>query len=160
MSTENNRAALAAPVAISVGELNLLASPPTPADFLVIRDELCRQCVAAGQVMDPIKALGSSLKDLPPEYRSEAIREAIALKSGGGVEPSPDALQARMYTPDGAAFVLWLLASRNHQGLKLEEVRGVVGDADVARSVLAQLGKLLSADEKKESGASGSGGSS
>lgn len=158
-TSDRNAAALASPISVSVAGTSYLANPPTPSDIIAYREEMKRQCRAAGTVEDPIVAVASTLEKINPMFHAVFAEAAVKLRAGGGVEPSDDAVTAQLYTPDGAAFMLWLLASKNHPGLKIEDVRSKIPDTVVARDVMTQLGKLLSPDEKKETGQDGSTGS-
>lgn len=128
---------------LDLGGRTFVVSPPTDSDFATLAGELRR--LAKRRVRSPLAAVAEELAALPAEYRRMALEAASAIAAAGPVEPTQDQVGAMLYEPEGCRFWLWQLARRNHPGLTLEELKGVV-TADNVTEVLAGLSSATKVD--------------
>ncbi len=149
---DRNEAVTGAPGTIDLGGQTYLVAQPTDEDFATLRSHL------KAKLDSPLKAIADDLKYLAPADRAEAIKAAVALKTGGGAELTPQYVQEQLMQPPGAAFLAWLLVRRNHPDVKLDDVKAAV-TGDNVLAVLADLKRasgMEAAAGGKVGGATGS----
>jgi hypothetical protein len=134
-----------APGTVKIGERILLVSDLTPGQYMTLYNECRRQVLA--ELQTPLQSVMADIRKLPPEFQEVAIRAAVAQQSGGGSEPTREAIAARMNHPEGVRFHVWLMARGNHPGLTLEEI--VLDQANVEQ-VQTDLWRATHRDELLE----------
>jgi hypothetical protein len=102
---------------VEIGGRTYIASQPTDPDFATLRAHL-RQ-----RLDNPLAAIAEDLKHLPAHLQREAVRAAVELKAGGGVEMTPARISDELLKPDGASFLAWLLVRHAHPEVRLEDLR-------------------------------------
>ena len=145
-----SHAATAAAGTIQLGERLLIVKAPTPEDEMLIEQEFRRQCRPL--LKSPLQRIAEDAKDLPPALAELAIRAAVELQAGsrdGLGEPSEDMVLGRVYSADGCAFRIWVLARHAHPELKLSDVRAVVTDENVIE-MLARLWQAMRSRYEEE----------
>lgn len=139
-----NDAATGAPGTVVVGEKIYLVSQPTDADFVTLRKHLRE--LFGRSAKSPLKAIMDDLKMLPLHLQAEAIKAAVQQQSGGGSEPTADAMQSILYTPEGCCFWLWLLARKNDRALDIQTVRASITEENVD-DILAQIMRATASED-------------
>jgi hypothetical protein len=122
------------PGSIELGGVTYLVGQPDDRLFTTLHDH-CRK-----QAKNPIQAIADDLQYLPAEYRKDAIKAAVELKSGGGAELTAAGVQEYLFSPAGCAFLTWLMIRKEQPDVKLETIRPHVTETNV-HDILAQLGK-------------------
>lgn len=102
---------------------------PTPTDLTRIREKMRE--FALESCTSPLLAVDAVAKQLAPPVLAAALREAVQQASGGGVEPSDDAVRRQFQTVRGVRFQLWYLAKRGGARLTFEETAALVDDENV-----------------------------
>lgn len=116
----SNSGSTNAPGTVLIGERLLLVSDLTPGEYMTLYEECRRQCMM--DLQTPLQSIMNDIKKLPPEFQEMALRAAVQQQAGGGSEPTREMVAARMNTVDGVRFHVWLMARKNHPGLRLEEI--------------------------------------
>lgn len=102
-----NEIATGAPGTVSLNGETYLVSQPTVATFMTVRQWIRKR------LKSPLEAVAPHIKHLPPELQAEVIKHAVSRQESGS-ELTDDRLQAEISTPEGTAFLLWLLARPHH----------------------------------------------
>lgn len=113
------------PLTIKLGdrEVTYLITSLTPADSKTLHKFLREHAPKAPGLME------ADLGDLSPESRRIVLAEYGRAKAVGKVEEiriTAELLETVGTSPKGAAFMVWLGARRNHPGLTLQEVQGMI----------------------------------
>ena len=123
---------------LHLGDKTLVVRSPGDADFAFLAGELRR--LAKLKCKSPLAALAEEFASLPAEMKALAMKEAVALKSGGEVEPTQDQIAAQIYDPEGCRVWVWWLAREDQPGLTLAGVSELINAANVVE-VLAELAR-------------------
>lgn len=124
MSADQNIAG--APGTINLGGRTFLVAQPTDSDMRAIAAFLQKHALS------PVAALEADpdFKYLPPEMQEEKRRDAALLKFKQGTPfDGPSALQA-LTGLEGTRFVAWILCRKREPTLTLEQVAGLITEAN------------------------------
>jgi hypothetical protein len=96
---------------------------------------------------------------LNPAQLAAAVSEAIKLGSGGGAEPTPDAVWEQYVTLEGVRWRVWYHVSRAHKEFTIEDAAKLVTEDNLfdAATALDEALKFRALDPKGEGSATGSG---
>ena len=111
------------PGVLEIGERRFVILPPTPRDMLAIGQRMKE--LARAKCVSPLDYVLKHTS-LTPTMLAVAVNEAIKLGSGGGVDPSPDAVWEQYSSLEGVRFQVWHYAKKAHGTLLLEEVEKLV----------------------------------
>jgi hypothetical protein len=115
-----------------------LINPMRPVDWITHGKYLKK--LAQPGTQSPLAAISEDLKYLPPEFQAEAIRAAVALKSGSKTqEPNREAIFGLAMDLPAARHQFWLTARANHPGLTLEKCAEIVTEANLDEVLAAAL---------------------
>lgn len=154
--TDKALSVLGVPGTLTVAGRTFAVPPQTPGDVGRTRDAMRR--LALAECSSPLDLVNAHAAKLAPAVFSEAVRQAVAMGSGGGVEPSQEAVLRAYDSLDGVRWRLWYQARKAEPGLARDEVDRLVTDEnvyDVADALLDALG--LRALDPKGPPASGTG---
>lgn len=129
---EANEAISAAKGTISLGGTTFLVSPVTERIFATLSKWLRKR------LADPISSIAASLAALPKHLQEIAVREAVQLKAGGGVEMTKSYVEQQLYEPEPCAFLVWLLIKESHPSMTHEQTTKLVQESGV-ENVLSEL---------------------
>ena len=126
--TAANRAVLGTPGVVRVGGREFVVPQPTAGDearvYEAMRDVAAKACVS------PLSYVNANAEGMAPGVLAEALRVAVAMGSGGGVEPTREAVQRAYSSLDGVRFQLWYYARKAEPKLTRQEVADLVGEDD------------------------------
>lgn len=133
------------PGSITVKGRTFTIPAPTPTDLMRIRDKMREY--ALRECTHPLLAVNAIAKELAPQVLAEAMRIAVQQASGGGAEPSDDAIRRQFQTVEGIRFQFWYLANRGGTRITEKEVAELIDeemryDIDDAIYQATQLGEL------------------
>lgn len=146
-----SRLATGVPGLVTVGGREFVIPAQTPGDAARVHDRMRRLALAGCR--SPLEYVAAQ----PPEAfpypadRLEAIRAAVALGSGGGVEPTREAVVREYGSLAGVRWRLWYHARKTHPDLTQADADALVTDDtvyEVADALEAALG-LQELDPKK-----------
>lgn len=123
------RSVLNIPGGVQVKGRAFVLPVPTAGDVARVHERM-RQ-LAQRDVVSPIAYVAANADALPPVLLAEAVRAAVAMGSGGGAEPTREAVFRAYDTLDGVRFRLWYYARKAEPGLAREAVDALVGEDDV-----------------------------
>lgn len=148
---EANESVAGAQGTITVAGTTYVVNPVTEQAFATLSKWMRKR------LADPLAAIAGSLAGLPKHLQEIAVREAVQLKAGGGVDMTSAYIQQQLFEPEPCAFLLWTLIRGNHPTVTLEGLTAAVTTAG-AEQVLADLYEAagLSALEKNGNGRTGS----
>jgi len=129
---EANESIAAAKGTITLGGQTYLVDPMTERTFGTLSKWLRKR------LADPLAAIAASLAGLPKHLQEIAVREAVALKAGGGVEMTRSHIEQQLMEPEPCAFLLWVLVRGNHPNTTHAELTALV-QAGNPEAVLAEL---------------------
>jgi len=134
-----------APGSITIKGKTFAIPEPTPTDLMRLRDKMREY--ALRDCTNPILAVNAIAKELAPELKAEALRVAIQQASGGGAEPSDDAIRRQFQSVEGIRFQFWYLAKRGGSNITQKEVDDLIDEeiryeVDDALFQATRLGEL------------------
>jgi hypothetical protein len=132
MTDEANDVITGAPGTIELGGKTYLVGQPDDQVFATLKGYL------AERLQSPFQAIADDLKFLSAADREAAIRAAVALKAGGGVDVTQAFADKQLRQPHGCAFLAWLLIRKEQPEAKLEDIHKAVTQ-DAVIDVLAKL---------------------
>lgn len=160
MPHENGKsfAARGSPGLLVIGDYEYTVPPPTPGDLARTHDAMRE--IAQKSCVSPLAFVNAAADTLSPLVLSESVRAAVAMGSGGGVEPTREAILRAYDSLEGVRWQFWYVAKKSDPAvtrgraaeLVTEENRYDVSDALAVATGLRKL------DEGK--GPPGSGGNS
>lgn len=124
----DSKAVLGIPGGVSVGGREFVLPQPTARDHALVYEAM--RDVAARACVSPLAYVNAAAKDLSPGVLAESLRAAIALGSGGGVEPTREAVQRAYSSLEGVRFQLWYYARKSDKTLTLRDVSALVTEDD------------------------------
>jgi hypothetical protein len=128
-----------APAILELGDQKFVILPPRPRDKLIVGTRMRE--MARAKCCSPLDYVLKHTS-LPTAALALAISEAIKLGSGGGVDPSPDAVWEQYDTLEGVRFQLWHYVSRAHKEFTPEQAAKLVTE-DNLYDVAEKLNKAL-----------------
>jgi hypothetical protein len=150
--------AMGLPGTVTVKGRAFAVAQPTAADLGRIHEKM-RDLATAG-CANPLAAVNAAAEGLAPAVLSEAIRHAVSIGSGGGVEPTREAVFRTYDSLDGVRFRLWYLARKCDDKLPKADVDALVGEDDryeVADALAAATAPAAGPDSPKAPPAGASG---
>lgn len=118
MSSER---AASPPGAIDLGGQTYSVARPTESDVL----EVARWARERAKALaDPYRRVAEGLEAIPQELRRYAVEEAARAKRDG--EVSGEDMQEALTSPDGVAYLAWVLTRRLNPGVTLQALRGAI----------------------------------
>lgn len=115
-----NTAALGSPGLVVLAGREIVILPQTPADVARTHEEM-RRLAQAGCV-SPLDFVTAHREKIDPGSYAEAVRAAVLLGSGGGVEPTREAVLRTYDSLAGVRFRLWFQAKKADANLTREWV--------------------------------------
>lgn len=128
MAAVSPDAALGIPGVVTIKGREFVLAQPTAADHRRIHNKM-REIAQRGCV-SPLEYVNANAAKLDPVVLSEAVRNAILVGSGGGVEPNREAVFQAYDSLEGVRFRLWYLARKANQNLLLTDIEALVTDAN------------------------------
>jgi hypothetical protein len=122
----NLKAAFAIPGTVTVGGREFVVPQPSASDLARVHDRMRE--IASRACVSPLLAVNAIAKELEPGVAAEAIRAAVAMGSGGGVEPTREAVMRAYDSLDGVRWRLWYSARKTDPGLTQAAVNELVTD--------------------------------
>ena len=126
MSQAIQTQAAAAQGNITLGDCVYLVSQPTPQDMQTIARFL------RDMVTNPIKMMGADIACLPPEIRKDFIDAALRMQMKKQLPTSEaewqQATTAALLTPEGVAFLSWVLIRKEHPQTTHAQIKQHVND--------------------------------
>lgn len=122
------KAVFGVPGSVTVRGREFVLPAPTASDLARVHDRMRE--LAARACVSPIQYVNANAGDLLPGVLAEALRSAIAMGSGGGVEPNREAVVRAYDTLDGVRFRLWFHARKAEPSLTQADVDKLVTDDD------------------------------
>jgi hypothetical protein len=101
------------------------------------------------RMKNPLAAIADDLKHLPKHLQEVAVKEAVALKAGGGAEMTRAYLEQQLFEPEPCAFLVWLLIRGNHADVTHEFLIPLVTEASPER-VLSELYSAAGLDDMEK----------
>lgn len=159
MSEQTERAAAVGAGVLELGGRTFVTAPLSGPDWLAIRAEFRRQCMA--EAKDPLDLANAKIaaaekagRPLSPTLVEAMVKQAM---SAGGrkeqkVEPSQDEIMARVETLDGSRFVVWYRLRKADPSLTPEWVAEHVPDMAARHELFsrfAEIDGLADIDPKK-----------
>lgn len=141
MSPEQARAVFAPPGTVRLGGREFVIPKPTPGDAARVHERMRE--LAARACVSPLAYVNAAAADLAPGVLAEALRAAVAMGSGGGVEPTREAVTRAYDSLEGVRFQVWYYARKACPGLTPDEVAALVPEDaryDAADALLSALG--------------------
>lgn len=137
--------ASAVPGRITVKGRDFAILPPTPDDLTKIHERMRE--LALPSCTSPLLVVNAVAKDLDPGVLAVMAQAAVARASGGGSEPTEDAIRRQYRTIEGVRFQLWYFANKGGASLSMKDVEAMVGEeeryaVDDALFTACGLGKL------------------
>ncbi len=152
---ERGPAAAGGPGVMTLGDRTLIVRHPTPADFFALQG-FARELAAKG-TKSPVKAVADQLADIPPEFRAEFIREAVAQTKGeGSPEPTREAVNERASGYEGAAWFTWWLCKDAHPDLTPEAIKSLCPEGKKHELQAALMAAVSLEDRRDPKAPSGS----
>ncbi len=154
MDQAKNEQADGAPGTVTLGGRSFLVASPTPADKTTIFKQFHK--MAKAKLRSPMAVVREEWEGLTAEQREMLVAVAMKQQVGdkGEKEPTQDHVNAQIYTPEGCAFQLWVLAGKFDPTLKLEDVSPLITEDNVI-NVLADLAEAFK--PKNSTGPTGGG---
>lgn len=116
----NTSAVLGVPGVVRLAGRELVVPQPTPADVARVHDHM-RRLAQAGCV-SPLDFVSAHRDKLDPGTYAESLRAAVLLGSGGGVEPTREAVLRTYDTLEGVRFRLFYAARKGDPAVTREWV--------------------------------------
>lgn len=127
-----NELAVSRQGSVKIGDTTFLVSQPTDQDMGTLLAWVRKR------QRDPLTMLGESLDGVPAKYHKEVIKATVEVKHAGGAMPSDAFIHDQLSTPEGTAFLAWLLVRKAHPDATLESLSKVITAAN-APDILAEL---------------------
>lgn len=134
------------PLTIPDGGTYLIPAP-TVEDVFAVAAEMRLQ--AKKKLLSPIEHLQSVAGNLNPAFLAAAIKEALALGSGGGSEPTVAAQNDQYVSEEGLAWRFWYYHHKVNPNFSLIEAGKAVESAGRWKFA-ALLEEALSPDEEQK----------
>jgi hypothetical protein len=120
------RLVLGLPGRLSLGGREFAVPAPTPTDaartYEAMRELATRSCVS------PLAYVNAARDGMDPAVLAEAVRAAVAMGSGGGVEPTREAVLRQYDTLEGVRWRVWYSLRRADATVTREWVESHVTD--------------------------------
>lgn len=155
MKTAQIRSVFAIPGTLTVKGREFVIMPPSSSDVARVHDKMRE--LATRQCVNPLLAVNAVAGELAPGVLAESLRAAVAIGSGGGIEPTRESIARQYDTLDGIRWRVWFHARKALPALTHSEVESLIGEDDrydVADALAEALG-LNGVDPKSEAPASG-----
>lgn len=147
---------------LNLGGKEYAITPPTAGD--AARTHEAMRKLALADCVSPLAYVNANSEVLPPMLLTEAIRTAVTIGSGGGVEPTRENVIRQYESLEGVRWRAWYQASRSEMSLREKTAKDAFCSLiteenyfDVSEALARSMG--LGEDEKK-AGASATGTSS
>lgn len=127
-----NESIVAAKGTITLGGQLYLVDPIKDQHFGTLQKWLRKR------MANPLAAIAEDLKHLPKHLQEIAVKEAVALKAGGGMEMTRAFLESQLFEPEPCAFLVWILIRGNHPDVQHQDLVKKVEEVG-AEFVLANL---------------------
>lgn len=127
---------------------------PTATDMARVHDKMRE--LAGRHIVSPLQYVSLNREQLDPATHAEAVRAAVAMGAGGGVEPTRESVFRAYDTLEGVRWRTWYHISRADAAVKLADLEQLVTDEnywDVGSALQKALG--LEQIEKKATSESG-----
>ena len=124
----------------------------TETDYSRIRARMRE--LALPSCVNPLVAVNAMADQLAPAVLQMAITDAVSRMSGGGAEPTPDAIDRAFESVKGVQFQFWYCARKANPNLTFAEVEGLITEDnryEVADTLVAALKPTEDADVPKAS---------
>lgn len=122
------KAVTGAPGVLSLKGREFVLPQPTAGDEARVYDAMRE--LAAKACVSPLAYVSAAAGELAPAVLAEAVRAAVSLGSGGGVEPTREAVQRAYSSLDGVRFQVWYYARKADKTLAPGEVAALVTEDD------------------------------
>ena len=134
-NAQESEATISAPGTIKLGNTTYLVAKPSEKDVFAVFFHAKKE---AKKLFNPIQEVTDALRGLPvsEQQKTELLLQAHRVKVSG--EEPEDASTAYLTSPRGAAFYAWMLIRKEHPGVTLEEIQGLITEDNVV-SVFADL---------------------
>lgn len=119
----------AAPGMVTIRGRQFAIMSPTKTDTQRIREKMVE--LARMECMNPIQAVEIIKDKLSPDILHTALTIAIGKASGGGAEPTHEAVVRAYDSLAGVRFQFWYMARKSLGSLTQDEVTNLIGDDDV-----------------------------
>jgi hypothetical protein len=146
--TTPSTAIFALPGTLSLGGREFAVAAPTPTDVARTHQEMRR--LAAQECLSPLAYVSASAPSLDPATHAEAVRAAVAMGSGGGVEPTRESVFRTYESLAGVRWRVWYAVRKLDGTFTQEQAAKLVTEENVFE-VADALSKALGLDslEKK-----------
>lgn len=141
-----------APGTMTIGDRTFAIDQPTPRDSAIILAEMKKQ--ARATVVSPLVYVNAHAEQLHPGVFAEAIRSAVSLGSGGGIEPTREKIMEQYDTLEGVRWRFWYQARKLDATLTQKSVAELITEEnfyEAADALYVAIG-AKSLDEKKVPG--------
>lgn len=136
-----------APGVLTLGDKTFVILPPTPRDMLATMTRMKE--FARAKCVSPLDFVLRHMT-LPPAALALAVGEAIKIGSGGGIEPTQEAIWEQYATRAGVRWRVWYHVSRVLKDFKPADVEPLVTDDNLLDAQEALDAALRFEDISKE----------
>ena len=124
-----DKAVLGIPGSVTIAGREFVIPQPTSADVVRVHNRMRE--LAQRSCVSPLAYVNANAEGLNPVVLSESLRAAIAMGSGGGVEPNRETVFRAYDTLEGVRFRLWYFARKTQPALTQDDVAGLVVEDNV-----------------------------
>lgn len=142
--TETNPAIFALPGQLTIGSREFVIAAPSPTDKARVHRKMKE--LATRSCVSPLVYVSRSKDDLDPVSFTEAIRAAVTIGSGGGVQPHREAVMDAYETLEGIRYRVWAAVVKSEKSITQKEIDGLVNDENYYE-VEENLNKALGLDD-------------
>lgn len=142
--TAPNPAFFAVPGTLRLGTREFVVPAPAPSDAARVHRKMKE--LASRSCVSPLEYVSANREKLDPVTLTEAIRAAVAIGSGGGVQPHREAIMDAYDTLEGVRWRIWWAVRKGDKAITLEAVSSLVTE-DNYYEAAEDLHKALGLDD-------------
>ena len=125
MSKANNtKAIFGLPGTLTIAGQTFVIPSPTAGDLARLADRM-RELAMPGMA-NPLMAVNAVATEMHAGVASEAIRHAVAMAAGGGVEPTREAVMRQYQSLAGLRFQVWYFVRKTVPGFTQKQAEELV----------------------------------